>query len=267
MTEEATSPRTRRILLITGLGAGVLLAAVLIYTVFVSPQRQPYRDALAQYEQVSVSNDRLSIAGNNLKANDPTVDDTAFADRINTAQAAMRSIETENTALGKSAVLQDGKGKELYNSFNTILAQYLTYNNRVIDSIAWLRPILNRCSIAMGHIEETTAGVQSVQACADELRSLKSIPDEDYQALAVALAGSYEKQASILAQVVALPDPKGAQAAQRATLLQNLNDAVTNTEITTTFQKNLAIHRQAVLPVDAGRALETYLRDKSRIFW
>ena len=76
----------------------------------------------------------------------------------------------------------------------------------------------------------------------------------------------YEKQASILASIVALADPKGAQAAQRATYLQDLNDVATSTDITATFQKNLASHRQSVLPVDAGRALETYLQDKSRIF-
>ena len=64
--------RTKQILFIASVGAIVIAAMVMIYAILVTPSRQPYRDALAQYQNVYNANLAVMTRGTSLNASTAT---------------------------------------------------------------------------------------------------------------------------------------------------------------------------------------------------
>lgn len=257
--------KTKNLLVIVGGAGAIIIGALLIYGILVTPARQPYREALTQYENVNRANDQLNAAGAGLNAGAAT--DEAFNKSIATAQAAVKSLQIENEALAKQEVLKDGEGKAAYDVFNKKLQAYIVYNDNVLVSMQKVRPVLFECNQNGSAIDENEASVVAIRDCAEKLGQQTDVPDADYKNLASTFKDQYLALANILAQIVALPDPKGADAAQYQALVDQLSQATDELSATSTaFTKSVQQHRNEVLPVNASKQLEGYLTGKSRIF-
>lgn len=257
--------RTKKILATVGIIGVIIIGALLIYGILVSPARQPYRDAYDQYKSVGRANATLTAAGSALNAG--TATDTQFADSIKTAQTALTSLKTENEALGKETVLKVGEGKILYNEFNMKLQAYMAYNENLLTSMLKVRPALYACNQKMANVSENQASIDAIKSCQAGLQQLTDIPNEDYSAVVAAFITDYGNLAAAIESMVALSDPRGANAAQYQVLTSQRDEATTAlTTDSNTFSKNLQNHRASVLTTDVATKLAAYLNDKSRIF-
>jgi len=261
----SVDPKTKNILVIIAAVGAIIIGSLLIYGILVTPTRQPYRDALTQYENVNRANDALNVAGSKLNAGEAT--DEAFKESISKAQTALTSLRTENTALSKEEALKDGEGKAAYEAFDIKLQPYLTYNENVLVSMLKVRPALLTCSKNSTSVTETQKSVDDIRACVASLDVQKDIPDSDYAQLVVSFKSDYSRLADILQQIVALKDPKGVDSAQHKELTDELTQATEELSTTsTTFTRSVQQHRSEVLPVSASKQLESYLSSKSRLF-
>lgn len=257
------SSRAKRSLVIIALVGIVVVAALLVYGILVTPARQPYRTALAQYTNVDIALGNTSI---NLNAS--TASDADFNKGITAIKTAFTSLGKENDALAKETVLTSGEGKTLYDAYNAKLQAYITYNNHVIASLEKVRPVLYACSNDMNSTTTGTAAQAATMAsCATKMKAVSNVPDTDYQQLADSFAQDYGKLATVLGKIAALKDPKGADAAQNAALTTQYNDIMTQYSTDgSTFSNNVKTHRQAVLTTDTAKALHDWLNDKSKVF-
>jgi len=259
------NPRVKNVLIIVGIIGAILIGALLIYGILVTPARQPYRDALAQYENVGKTNLLFTTVGANLNASGAT--DEEFEKAIETAEKTLTSLQTENEALSKKEVLQAGEGKELYDAFNDKLQEYITYNEDLLASMLKVRPVLFACNQDMDSITESAASIAAIRLCAAQLAALEDIPNSDYAALVTSLEEEYLSLATILEQDAALTDPQGADAARHEELQNDRDQALeTLTTITSDFSKDLQQHRTVVITIDASQPLEEYLSSRSRLF-
>ncbi len=252
-------------LVIVAIIGAILIGALLIYGILVTPARQPYRDALTQYENVNRANDAVNAAAASLNAS--TATDEQFKKNVEAAQTALASLKTENDALAKQEALKDGEGKEAYKVFDAKLKEYIAYNQNVLDSMLKVRPVLFECNQKGTNISEDEASVSGIRTCAANLGSIENVTNSDYKNLATDLKEGYGSVANILAQIVALPDPEGADKARHDELVNELSQATDELSVSSTeFTKSIQQHRNQVLPVNASKPLESYLNDKSRIF-
>lgn len=257
--------RTKSILAIAGIIGAILIGALLVYGILVTPARQPYRDALTQYQNVGRANAILTAAGASLNASKATGEE--FEKNIQTAQTALKSLRTENEALGKKDVLKDGEGKAKYEAYNEKLQEYMTYNENVLTSMLKVRPVLYTCSQDMTDITASAASITAIRDCSTNLGELKDVADTDYRKLIVAFQADYDTLATILEQIAALKDPSGADKAQNTALLSQRDDAITQLSDTSSqFSKDVQQSRNQILTTDTEKKLGDYLKEKSRVF-
>lgn len=260
-----TSDRAKKILPIVAVAIIVLLAAFVTYVLLVTPSKQPYRDALAQYKSVYNANVALISSGQAMNSSSAT--NEQFEANIKNTQAALANLKTENQALGKEAVLTSGEGKRLYDAFSQKLAEYIAYNTNVLNSIEKVRPVIYQCNQSMGSVTETEASVVAIQTCSTNLQNIENIPDDDYKAVVAGFINDYNNLASVTQSIVALPDPKGADKAQYTALTNQRTDVLNDLNTTsTTFSKSLQTHQQAVDITDSAKALDDYLNKKASVF-
>lgn len=245
-----------------GVVAVVLIGILLIYGILVTPARQPYRDALAQYNNVN-----NALSGTNIGLNTSTADDEQFDQNVAAVQAAFASLEKENEALAKQEVLTTGEGKELYDAYSERIVAYIDYNKDVITSIQTVRPILQECSGAMDSVTENNEGGKILRECAKKTESVSDIPDADYKQLIESFHENYAALATIFEQLDELSDPDGADAARKAELEEERDQVMKNFETAgATFSSDIQVHRKQLLTTDTAAELKSYLSDKSKIF-
>lgn len=256
--------RTKQILFIVGAVLVVLAVAFMIYAILVTPSKQPYRDALAQYKNVYNANVALMTRGTSLNASSAT--DAQFTESTEAVKDTLTALKTENDTLGKEAVLTSGEGKQQYDAFTKKLTAYIAYNTDMITAMQKVRPVIFECSNSMASITESAAGVAAMQACATELETLETVPNEDYQQLVETSQKLYADFATNLQAKADLADPDGTDSA-RATTLDDEQSEILDAlnEASTTFSTNLQKHKQAVDITDAAMALDQYLSKKSNI--
>lgn len=263
--EKGMDSRAKKMLIILGLIGAIIIGALLVYGVLVSPARQPYRDALTQYQNVVRANATLTAAGGSLNASDATGED--FEKSIKVAQAALKSLKTENEALAKQTALKAGEGKEKYDDYNAKLQTYMVYNENVLASMLKVRPVLFECSQDMTDITQGAESIASVRACSNNLSKLDGIADSDYKLLVTSFQSDYTALADILDQIIALKDPSGADKAQNSVLEGQRTEALTQLSNTSTaFSKNVQERRNQILITDTEKKLKDYLENESRIF-
>lgn len=258
-------PRTKQALIIAGGVLLLLVSALLIYNVLITPTKQPYRDALSQYKNVYNANVAFSQTGANLNASGAT--EEQFGKNIEVSENALKALEVEVEALGKEEVLQTGTGKELYDAFKEKLTAYVEYNEGVLASIREVRPVIYNCSQLMSSVPESATGVLEMQNCATSVGEAAKVEDQDYKALAQAFSKSYGEFAVNLQKVTKLKDPKGADKTEynslldeREMILESMNTA------SGAFAKSLQAHRAEVDITETAKALDDYLSKKSSIF-
>ena len=256
--------RTKQVLFVVGVIAAVLAVAFMIYAILVTPSRQPYRDALAQYKNVYNANIVVITRGTSLNASGAT--DEQFTKATEAVKTALTSLEKENEALGKESVLVSGEGKSQYDSFTKKLAAYIAFNNDMVRSMQTVRPVIFACSGSMSNITEDASGASAARTCATNLDALETVPNDDYQQLVDTSQGLYNELADTIQAKAALADPDGADSVRASSLddeqsqiIEALNTA------STTFSTNLQKHKQAVDITDAAMALDKYLSKKSSI--
>ncbi len=256
--------RPKQILFFTGLGLVVLLLAYMIYAILVTPARQPYRDALAQYKNVYNANIAVMTTGSSLNASSAT--DEQFTQSTERVRKALSALKTENEALGKKDVLKDGEGKEKYDILTEKVNAYVDYNNDMLTAMQKVRPVIYECSRSMTNVTEDAASVNAMRACADNLEKLEDVPNRDYQSLVVTSQKLYAEFAVNLEQRAALADPDGVDKVQYDTLseeqtqiLEALNAA------SSTFSRDLQKSKQTYDITESAMALDKYLNKKARV--
>lgn len=238
----------------------VVVLALLIYGILVTPQRQPYRDALAQYTHVNTA-----LVQTNIAINASSATDKEFEQSITALRSAFTSLGVENDALAKEEVLQGGEGKALYTAFNDDLQAFIDYNAAIITSIEQVRPVVHDCSGDMSDIEQNVKGVKKLEDCADRLKNLKNIPDTDYRQLTRDLQAFYEHLADIYGRSL-LIETTNVEAVNKDLDTESAKAAEDLSAASTAFAKNVQQHRKALLGTDSAQKLKDYLEDKSRIF-
>jgi hypothetical protein len=236
----------------------IVITCLLIYGILVTPARQPYRDALTQLNNVDAALGQTNVSLNSSKATDEE-----FAKNVDAVRAAFTSLQKENTALGKEAVLTNGEGKTLYVAYNKDLQKYTVYNTAVLTSLVKVRPVLQDCSAKMGKVSANTEGATVMAVCATNMQNASDVPDADYRQLAEAFQTNYADLAATFNSLANTPanSPEWQQlAAKRDKIIQNLSD------ISTTFSNNVQQHRNEILMTSSATDLKSYLEDKSRIF-
>lgn len=253
---------TKKPLVIIIAAALVIIGALLVYGIMVTPARQPYRDALAQAQNVD-----KALARTNIAFNTSTATDEEFQKSVDAAQSAFSSLNKENAALGKMTVLTDGEGKTLYDAYNQKLLNYALYSSDVLQSMTKVRPVLVKCSSTMNTATQNSEGAVVLRVCATEMRAASDVPDSDYKLLAETFAENYEVLANTFEQLAALPDPQGADAARYAELEAARDQVMKNFETAgATFSSDVQQHRKEILATDTAKKLNDYLTNKSRIF-
>lgn len=259
--------RTHKKTILFSLG-GLALAVgffCMVYAILVTPSRQPYRTAYAQYKNVYNANIAVITAGSSLNAS--TATDSQFEKGITTVENTLTSLKSENTLLGKQAVLKKGEGKTLYTKFTKKLTTYISFTTDMLTSMKKVRPVMYACSHSMSDLTETAAGAASMQKCADTFAAITDIPSSDYTALVATIQPLYEKIAANITAQAALADPKGADATASAKLTAEQDDLLTELNTaSTTFSTNINKHKEQVDITDAAKALDDYLSRKSRVF-
>ncbi len=256
---------TKKTLIIIGIVGAILIAALLVYAILITPVKQPYRDALAQYKNVYNANVQLTTRGSSLGAS--TATDEQFKKNIDATKEGIRALGVENTALGKKAVLETGEGKGLYDAFSKKLAAYMQYNTQMLNSVQQVRPVLFACSKAMGNVSADASGVEAMRKCSTQFANLTNIPDVDYRAYAQTSTGRYAALAVNLENTAALADPKGADAGRATELGSELESIVADmTADGKALAKSLSAHKQAVDITATAMALDDYLQKKSNVF-
>ena len=264
-TPKSFSPRTKSVLVSISIIGTIIIGALLIYGILITPSKQPYRDALAQYENVSRANAMLTQAGTSLNASGAT--DEEFEKNVNTAKDALKSLRVEQEALGKETVLNEGEGKVVFDAFDEKFQAYLEYNENLLDTMPKVRPVLFDCNNIMVDITEDAESAAAVRTCAANLKKLSDIKDTDYKVLVAELQVDYAQLATTLEAMAAVKDPEGADASQYQTLSSQRDQDITELANTgADFSRSVQQHRKEILTTDTADNLEKYLNAKSRIF-
>lgn len=244
----------------------VLGAALAIYAILVTPSKQPYRDAQAQYKNVYNANVALIARGASLNANSNNEQQTA--DGTKAMKNILAAIKKENEVLGEKDVLKSGEGKQLYDTFSTKLASYIAFNDDMLTSRQVVRPVIAECSAKMANVTEDEASVRAMRACSDAVSAVKDVPNLDYRALVEQTQELYLAFADNLQKRAELADPKGVDKAQydvysneQTAILKSLDEA------SATFATNLNAHKAEVDITESAKALDEYLAQKSRILF
>lgn len=251
----------------TLVAAAVLLGVgLLFYSIAVGPSKQPYRTALTQYKNVYNANINLITLGGSL--NSGTATDEAFAKSIKALKRGLASLSTENRALAKQAVLQNGEGKVLYESFSKRVGEYVAFNDDMIASMEKVRPVVFGCSSKMSVNIDNSDGVNEMRSCAEGLAAVGDVPNPQYKTYAAeasaqyeALAQNFEKRLAIATTEYAEGyDPKQALDDERDQIVESLG------EIGSRFAKDLNAAKAKVDITEVSMALDKYLKKKSSIF-
>lgn len=245
----------------------VLVVGFAVYAILVTPSKQPYRDALAQYRNVYNANVALMARGGSLNAT--TASDEQFTKNTDATKSILDALKAENDLLGTKEVLKDGEGKELYDSFTKQLEKYLVFNRDMLTSMQKVRPVIYGCSAKMSQAAELAdeAGVTAMRECADKLAELETVPNADYQQLVKASRPLYADFASNLEKRTALADPQGADAdkyneysSEQESIFSALN------QVSDDFARRISESKRTVDITDRAMALEEFLKRKSRVF-
>lgn len=256
---------TKKTLTIIGIVGAIIIAALLIYAILVTPTKQPYRDALAQYKNVYNANVQLTMRGSSLGAS--TATDEQFKKNVDAAKDGIRALGVENTALGKKTALESGEGKTLYDAFTKRLDAYMQYNTDMLNSVGQVRPVLFACSKQMSGVSADASGIAAMRSCATQFEALTNVSDEDYRAYVQISKDRYVALAANLENTAALANPKGADANRANELGSELEAIIADmTADGTALAKSLSTHKQAVDITATAMALDDYLQKKSNIF-
>ena len=261
------SPRTKQIL--GGIGGvfALLLGAVLIYSVLVTPEKQPYRDALAQYKQVYEANVAFTNAA--VALNSSANNDAQLKTGEGAIETAKTALQTQTDALGKQAVLSNGEGKTLYDTLASKVKAYIAYSENVLDSRQKVRPVLTSsdCSNALASTDSYADKKGPMRACADSFAALKDISDDDYRALADGYTEKTAELATIFEKIADLKDPNGENAKQQNELVTQHDDVLAQIEtINKAFTNGLQRNKAKVDITASAQALDAFLTRKSSVF-
>lgn len=260
-----SSPQMKKAVPYIGAVLVVLLAVFTVYAVAVTPAKQPYRDALAQYKNVYNANVAFSQTGAALGTT--TATDEQFTKNIEAARTALDTLTSETKSLAGQEVLTKDEGKALYDAFNTKLQAYANYNADILETIKSVRPVIYECNQTAVNLTESEASAQAVQTCATKLKAVEGVPDADYKQMVISFRIAYGKLATNISAAAKLKDRDGKDKAayttytdEREQILADLNTA------STTLSKNLQLHRAEVDITETAQALDDYLSKKSSIF-
>ncbi len=247
--------------------AVILVGSVLaVYSILKTPEKQPYRDAQAQYKNVYNANVAFMARGNQLNADSDNEQQAAETTKI--MKNILQALKKENELLGEYDVLKDGEGRELYAALSKKLTSYIAFNEAVLTSRQAVRPVIAECSAKMDNVTEDEVSVRAMRSCSDEVSAIKDVPNQDYRLFVEEIEAIYASFADNLQKRADLTDPKGTDKDQydvytneQESILKKLNEASAD------FSTNLNKHKGEVDITKNAMALEEYLKKKSRVLF
>lgn len=252
----------KKVFVITSAAGVLIIGGLLIYGVIITPARQPYREALSQYERVS-----NLLAQTNVSLNANTATDEEFNKNIESVRAIITSLQKENQILAKQSVLETGDGKTYYDAYNKSLTTYIAFTLDNVSSIEKIQPVLRNCLPESNQTVQYAVAAEKMSHCATDMAAASDVPDVDYKDLAHAYQRTYQQQADIFTKLATLKDPSDADKVVASELMAQLDETTKSLSVASeTFSQNLNAHRAAILNTDSAHNLKTYLTDKSRIF-
>lgn len=250
----------------------VLLALILIgaglaiFAIIQTPQKQPYRDAQAQYKNVYNANVAFMMRGSELNAASNNEQQAKEITKV--MKNILQALKKENELLGEYDVLKEGEGQKLYTGLSTKLAAYIAFNTDMLTSREIVRPVIAECSAKMDTITEDKASVQAMRSCSEAVSAIKDVPNQEYRLFVAEIETIYATFADTLQKRTDLADPKGVDKAQydvytheQEAILKLLNEASAE------FSTNLNKHKAEVDITERAKALDGYLSKKSRILF
>lgn len=257
--------RKKKIIIFSAMAVAFLGLAFAVYAILVTPQKQPYRDAHAQYKNVYNANVTLIARGGSLNAKNAT--DETFNKNTNAMKSLLDALKLENDQLGKKEVLQGGEGKALYTKFTAKLDTYIAFYRDMITSMQKVRPVVYGCSVQMTGASEDETGVRAMRECSNQFAALQAVPNADYQSLVKSSQVLYSDFATNLEKRAALVDPKDADKAQYDQYSEEQESIFTAlNQVSDVFAKDLNTHKQEVDITKEAMALEAYLEKKGSVF-
>ncbi len=261
------SSKTKQILV--GI-AGVLalfLSALLIYSVLVTPERQPYRDALTQYQQVYEANVAFTNAATALNGTLGSEEQVkANSEAIEKAKSV---LQAQTEALGQQPVLAEGEGRELYEAFAKKVEEYIAYSEKTLESRQLVRPVLTStdCTQALASEEAYIDKVGTVKACAEKFAALEEVSDADYRTLVESYTEKTAMLVTIFESIAELKEPTSDDSARHEELVNDHNDVLAEIEeVNKTFASDVQRNKAKVDITATAQALDEYLTRESSVF-
>ncbi len=261
------SSKTKQILVgVAGVFA-LLLGALLIYSVLVTPERQPYRDALAQYKQVYDANVAFTSAA--IALNGTLGSEEQLKANTDEIEKAKTNLEAQTKALGTQPVLTEGEGKELYDTFAKKIKEYIAYSENTLESRQAVRPILSGadCSQALASQDSYADKVDAVKACADKFKTIGTVSDADYQTLVDVYANKTAQLVVIFESIAEIEKAQEPDTVRQDELVAEHDDVLAEIEeANKAFATGLQTNKSKVDITASAQALDNYLTRKSSVF-
>lgn len=221
--------KNKKIALIVGIVAGVVILAVLAVTIFMAltaVSKDDYRAAAKQFNEVSRANSKLNTAASGLGgfAAGGGSAQAKYEEALTNARESVDGLKTSNEELGKLKAVRVGEGADHYKAFDEKVDAYVQYATDLVASVEGIRPAMLACS-EVPSAANNDARLVAIKACAADLGEVKDLPNADFTKFVSELKKGYDSYATIFEQMNALTSPSGAQRAQYMTLRTSLYEA------------------------------------------
>ena len=257
----------KKIAIIGGIVGGVILlaiAGIVVFLLLTTVSKQDYADAAKQYNATSIASSTLTTKASTMARGISTSTDTDFNTKVAEIDEAITKLEQENDKLGALKATRVGEGKEVYDTFDKKLGEYLEYAKGIVASVKSVRPALVKCG-SISSVTDVSARVAAVKDCSTSLNAVTDLPNPEFKTYVDSLKTGYAEFATTYESISKLTSPYGSQYEQFKVLRDKMYD--TQDAITTagkTFTTALNTRDDEVSVKDSADALGKFLTDKQR---
>jgi len=257
----------KKLVRIAAIVGGALLLAIigaLVYASIATVSAKDYQEAVTQYNKASVANSALASDVAQLTSNLGTDSDEEFKTSLTEAEKSLVELKDESAKLGELKAVRVGEGKDLYTTFDTKMATYVTYAGDIIESVKKAQPAIAVCDKVKSAPDKVT-GLAALQDCSTKLTAVGDLPNAEFKAYIASIGDLYAKYAVNYQGLADLTDPFGAQYERYKTYRDGLS-ATTKGLSTASKDYTAAIkkHNDEVSVKDSAQALGKYLSEQQK---
>lgn len=257
----------KKIAIIAGIAGGVILlaiAGIVVFLLLTTVSKQDYADAAKQYNATSIASSTLTTKASTLARGISTSTEEDFNTKVTEINEAITNLEQENEKLGSLKAVRVGEGKEVYDTFDKKLGEYLEYAKGIVTSVKSVRPALVKCG-SISSVTDAAARVAAIKDCSTNINAVNDLPNPEFKTYVDALKKGYAEFATTYEGISKLTSPYGSQYEQFKVLRDKMYD--TQDAISTagkTFTTALNTRDDEVSVKESADALGKFLTDKQR---